>query len=132
MSVLDADFEKQAMLWYSEIDSDNSDIEADENVYLESDHESASEQEASDDEQDSLPRDNENDNIEISSDSDTSDSSEFEARNAGQKKLSSVRKNVAYTVSTNENKHKNRVQNLTCRFFYFFTLEFSFIYFDFV
>lgn len=120
------------MLWYSEIDSDNSDIEADENVYLESDHESASEQEVSDDEQDSLPFDNENDNIEISSDSDTSDSSEFEARNAGQKKLSSVRKNVAYTVSTNENKHKNRVQNLTCRFFYFFTLEFSFIYFDFV
>lgn len=114
VNVFDSDFENQAMLWFEEINSDNSDIEAEENVCIESDHESASEQEASGDEQDYLPSDNENDNV-VLGDSDTSDSEASNSEASGANKKNKSKQKYIYGKnrckwSTSEPVRKIRTQ----------------------
>ena len=48
VNVFDENFEKTVLEWYNEIDEENSDIEPDESILIDSDHESESEQELSD------------------------------------------------------------------------------------
>ena len=43
VNVFDENFEKTVLEWYNEIDEENSDIEPDESILIDSDHESESE-----------------------------------------------------------------------------------------
>lgn len=91
VNVLDSNFDEIVMKWY---DSDNSDVEPEENEYIVSEHESASEQEVSDDDSNYKPCD-ETQKMDVSSgdsDGENSSNDELDSYHVGNRNEEKVKK----------------------------------------